>query len=80
MAEVQSTPPMVKTYESRILHAPNLDKVAVSFDKLNITDLFHQIHEVYLVHLFCIGTYKIKITITLVNCLQPIYLGYLALD
>ena len=35
---------MVKTCESRIPSSPNLDKVKVSFDKLNNTDLFHQIH------------------------------------
>ena len=28
------------------------------FDKLNNTDLFHQIHGVYIVHTFCKGTHK----------------------
>ena len=39
---------MVKTYESRFPPSPNLDKVTVSFDKLNNTDLFLQIHGVYI--------------------------------
>ena len=39
---------MVKTYESRIPPSTNLDKVTLSFDKLNNPDLFHQIHGVYL--------------------------------
>ena len=30
-----------KTYESRIPRSPKLDKVTVSFDKLNNTDLCH---------------------------------------
>ena len=41
---------MVKTCESRLLPSPNLDKVTVSFDKLNNADLFLQIHGVYIVH------------------------------
>ena len=31
---------MVKTYESEFPPSPNIDKVTVSFDKLNKTDLF----------------------------------------
>ena len=43
---------MVKTYESKFPPSPNLDKVTVSFDKLNNTDLFLQIHGDYIVHMF----------------------------
>ena len=39
---------MVKTNDSRFLSSPNLDIVTVSFDKLNKTDLFLQIQEVYM--------------------------------
>ena len=35
---------MVKACESRFPPSPNLEKVTVSFDKLNNTDLFLQIH------------------------------------
>ena len=38
---------MVKTNESKFQPSPNLDKVTISFDKLNITDLFLQIQELY---------------------------------
>ena len=48
---------MVETCESWIPPSPNLDKVTVSFDKLNNTDIFHQIHGVYIVHTFCRGTH-----------------------
>ena len=41
---------MVKTNESRLPPSPNLDKVTVSYDKLNNTDLFLQMHGVYIVH------------------------------
>ena len=44
---------MVKTYESKFPPSPNLDKVTVSFDKLNNTDLFLQIHGDYIVHMLC---------------------------
>ena len=47
---------MVKTYESRFPPSPNLGKVTVSFDKLNNSYLFLQIHEVYIVHTFSKGT------------------------
>ena len=50
----------VWTYESRIPPSPNLEKVTVSFDKLNNTDLFHQIFGVYIVQTFCQGTHKIN--------------------
>ena len=42
---------MVKTYGSRFPPFLNLDKVIISFDKLNNTDLFPSIHGVYIVHL-----------------------------
>ena len=52
---------MVKTCESSIPLSPNLDKVNVSFDKLNNTDLFHQIHWVYIVqHKIITGIHPIK--------------------
>ena len=51
---------MVKTYESRFPPSPNLDKVTLTFDKLNNTDLFLQIQEVYIVQTFIKGTHKIK--------------------
>ena len=35
---------MVKTYESRFPPSPDLDKVTVSFEKLNNTDLFPSTH------------------------------------
>ena len=38
---------IVKTYESGFPPSHNLDKVTVSFDKLNNNDLFLQIHGVY---------------------------------
>ena len=38
---------MAKTYEFRFPPSPNLDKITLSFDKLNNTDLFLQIHGVY---------------------------------
>ena len=41
---------MVKTYESWIPPSPNLDKVTVTFDELNNTDLFHQMQAAYSVH------------------------------
>ena len=47
---------MVKTYEPRIPTSPNLDKVAVSFDKMNDTDLFLQMHKVYIVHILIKST------------------------
>ena len=47
---------MVKTYESRFPPSPNLDKVTVSFDKLNNSDLFLQIHGLYIAHTFIKGT------------------------
>ena len=43
---------MVKTYEPRISPSSNLDKVTVSFDKLNNTNLFLQKQELYIVHTF----------------------------
>ena len=42
---------MVKTCESWIPSSPNLDKVTVTFDKLNNTDIFSSIHGVYLQYL-----------------------------
>ena len=60
---------MVKTYESWIPRSPNLDKVTVTFDKLNITDLFHQMQGAYSVHFwlsknkdYIIQIYKYKYT------------------
>ena len=47
---------MVKTCESWIPPSPNLDKVKVSFDELNNTDLFSQLHAVYIVHRMIKGT------------------------
>ena len=41
---------MVKIYESRFPPSPNIGKVTVSFDKLNNTDLFLQIHRVCLIY------------------------------
>ena len=38
---------MVKTYESWIPPSPTLDKVTVSFDKLNNTDLFISMQAAY---------------------------------
>ena len=49
---------MLKTYDSRFTPSPNLDKVTVSFDELNNTDLFLQIHRVYVVHTLFKGTHK----------------------
>ena len=37
-----------KDFESWIPPSPNLDKVTVSFDKLNNTDLFHQMQAAYI--------------------------------
>ena len=51
---------MVTTYESRFPPSPNLDKVTRSFDKLNNTNLFHQIHGVYIVNTSIKGTPKIN--------------------
>ena len=45
---VQSIHSMVKTYEFWIPPSLNLDKVTVSFDKLNNTDLFHQMQEAFI--------------------------------
>ena len=39
---------MVKTYESWIPPSPNLDKLPVSFDKLNNTDLFFSMQAAYI--------------------------------
>ena len=41
---------MVKTIQSSFPSYPNFDRITVSFDKLNNTDLFHHIHWVYIVH------------------------------
>ena len=46
---------MVKTYKTRCPPSPNLDRVTVSFNKLNNIDLFLQIHGVYLFHIFIKG-------------------------
>ena len=54
---------MVKTYESRIPPSPNLDKVTVSFDKLNNTDSFLHIHRVDIVHTFIKGLMCTPITL-----------------
>ena len=48
--DLSSTLNMVKTCESWIPPSPNLDKVTVSFDKLNNTDLFPSRHGVYMVN------------------------------
>ena len=47
---------MVNTCESWIPLSPDLDKVTVSFDKLNNTDLFLQVQYVYKVYTFIKGT------------------------
>ena len=39
---------MVKTYESRFPSSSDFDKVTISFGKLNYTDLFLQIHGIYI--------------------------------
>ena len=51
---------MVNTYESRFPPSHNLNKVTVSFDKLNNTDLYLHLHGVYIVHAFIKGTHKIN--------------------
>ena len=47
---------MEKTYESRFPPSPNIDKVPVSFYKLNNTALFIQTHGLYIVHKWYKGT------------------------
>ena len=54
---VRGIPPdMVKTYESRFPPSPNLDKVTVSFDKLNNSYFFFK--KVYMVHTLIKGTHN----------------------
>ena len=51
---------MVKTFESTFPPSPDADKVTVSFDKSNNTDLFLQINGVYIVHINNKGTHNIN--------------------
>ena len=67
---------MVKTYESSFPPSPNSDKISVSFDTLNNTDLFLQSHgslvdKTDLLALYLSGTYRHRTGTRTPSCKAP---------